>query len=360
MTKAEFLDRLCQGLRFHSDPDEIQKTVNFYSEAIDDRMEDGQTEEEAVAAMGNIDDIIWNVRTSWSRESRESSGGRVEAGDVRRTWDAGAVSRIDVYDTSGEVEILPSADGRIGIEYTASEDWRYDITGEGGLTVRRVRNSPEERVNFDLFGRRFSITKPDFGGMFSKDLRLKISLPECSSVYVNVNSASGGVMVQNVSMSGLSVKLASGDTELENVILAGKLSLITASGDVALTRVDTPEAGVSTVSGDIELRDVRSASVGIRTVSGDLNVSDLAATENVNLGSVSGDICAAFSVPFKKLSADTVSGDTHLALPGDSELYTIAAESRTGDVDIHGRGGSGGSLVRVKSLSGDIAVSFGK
>ena len=51
MTKNEFLARLRARL---SDlpPDEVDERLNFYSEMIDDRMEEGLSEEEAVAAIG--------------------------------------------------------------------------------------------------------------------------------------------------------------------------------------------------------------------------------------------------------------------------------------------------------------------
>ena len=51
MNKQEFLTDLAAKL---SDlpADEIEERVTFYSEMIDDRMEEGLTEEEAVAAIG--------------------------------------------------------------------------------------------------------------------------------------------------------------------------------------------------------------------------------------------------------------------------------------------------------------------
>ena len=57
MTKSEFLEEL--KCRLSELPDyEIEKTVSFYAECIDDRIEEGMTEEEAVSALGNIDDIV--------------------------------------------------------------------------------------------------------------------------------------------------------------------------------------------------------------------------------------------------------------------------------------------------------------
>ena len=57
MTKSEFLEEL--KCRLSELPDyEIEKTVSFYAECIDDRIEEGMTEEAAVSALGNIDDIV--------------------------------------------------------------------------------------------------------------------------------------------------------------------------------------------------------------------------------------------------------------------------------------------------------------
>lgn len=51
MTRDEFLNRLGELLACLP-ADQVEETKQFYAEAIADRMEDGMTEEEAVAAMG--------------------------------------------------------------------------------------------------------------------------------------------------------------------------------------------------------------------------------------------------------------------------------------------------------------------
>ncbi|MBC3796609.1 DUF1700 domain-containing protein [Acetobacterium tundrae] len=57
MNKTEFLS--CLEKKLAGLPEnEVEKTRSFYLEMIDDRSEDGMSEEEAVAAMGNIDDIV--------------------------------------------------------------------------------------------------------------------------------------------------------------------------------------------------------------------------------------------------------------------------------------------------------------
>lgn len=57
MTKNEFLIKLMQGLSSLPTA-EIEERVDFYSEMIDDRMEEGLTEEDAVADVGSVETIV--------------------------------------------------------------------------------------------------------------------------------------------------------------------------------------------------------------------------------------------------------------------------------------------------------------
>jgi len=57
MTKSEFLFELQSRLSSLSD-EEKSKTTLFYSEMIEDRIEDGMTEEEAIDGLGSIDKIV--------------------------------------------------------------------------------------------------------------------------------------------------------------------------------------------------------------------------------------------------------------------------------------------------------------
>ena len=60
MTKNEFLSSLrskLQGLP----PADIDERVSFYEEMIDDRIDEGESEETAVAKIGNVDDIVMDI-----------------------------------------------------------------------------------------------------------------------------------------------------------------------------------------------------------------------------------------------------------------------------------------------------------
>ena len=60
MNKNEFLATLRERLQGLPEED-IIKSMDFYGEMIDDRMEDGMSETEAVEALGNIEEIISQI-----------------------------------------------------------------------------------------------------------------------------------------------------------------------------------------------------------------------------------------------------------------------------------------------------------
>ena len=60
MTKKEFLSSLrskLQGLP----PEDIDERIGFYGEMIDDRVDEGKSEEDAIAEIGNVDDIVMEI-----------------------------------------------------------------------------------------------------------------------------------------------------------------------------------------------------------------------------------------------------------------------------------------------------------
>lgn len=60
MNKQEFLMQLRKGLSGFPQ-DDIEERLTFYSEMIDDRMEEGLSEENAVCEIGNIDELISQI-----------------------------------------------------------------------------------------------------------------------------------------------------------------------------------------------------------------------------------------------------------------------------------------------------------
>ncbi len=85
MSKQEFLTRLRKGLSGLPQGD-IEERLAFYSEMIDDQMEEGLSEEEAVSAVGTVDEIVTQVvaETPLAKIAKEriKSKRRLSAGEI--------------------------------------------------------------------------------------------------------------------------------------------------------------------------------------------------------------------------------------------------------------------------------------
>lgn len=85
MNKQEFLVQIRKGLSGLPKED-IEERLAFYSEMIDDRMEDGVTEEEAVSAVGSVDEILTRVaaEASLAKKPKEriKNKRRLSAGEI--------------------------------------------------------------------------------------------------------------------------------------------------------------------------------------------------------------------------------------------------------------------------------------
>ena len=84
MSKQEFLAELREGLS-GLPRDDIEERLTFYSEMIDDRVEDGLTEEEAVSEIGTVNEVVSQIvaEIPLSRLVRE----RVRPKRTLRSWE---------------------------------------------------------------------------------------------------------------------------------------------------------------------------------------------------------------------------------------------------------------------------------
>ncbi|MBO5402880.1 MAG: DUF1700 domain-containing protein [Clostridia bacterium] len=85
MSKQEFLAQLRKGLSGLPQVD-IEERLSFYSEMIEDQMEEGLSEEEAVSAVGTVDEIVTHVvaETPLVKIAKE----RIKS---KRRWSAGEI-----------------------------------------------------------------------------------------------------------------------------------------------------------------------------------------------------------------------------------------------------------------------------
>ena len=136
MTKQEFLRALWNKLSALPSED-VGRALDYFSEMIDDRMENGLTEEEAVAAIGSVDDAVAKIAVELPKmESRQSTD------DPKP--DSAAAPEEAYYRTDTAAPSEPSGTGSSGYSSgTGYSSYGYSNEGtarkkSGGMTGGKV------------------------------------------------------------------------------------------------------------------------------------------------------------------------------------------------------------------------------
>ena len=84
MNKQEFLTRLRDGL-VDLPPKDVEERLTFYGEMLDDRIEEGLSEEDAVAAAGDVDRLVEQIIAETPRA--KIAGGRIRPRRKLTAWE---------------------------------------------------------------------------------------------------------------------------------------------------------------------------------------------------------------------------------------------------------------------------------
>lgn len=236
---------------------------------------------------------------------------RIVAGDVSVTAGEGP-ARVDVHGTEGVPLTIRLQDGELSVAY---DDLGWSRLLDGWKGHRR-------------------------------SVSLALSVPATAEVQLGVVSADA--LVAGFSAPA-AVRTVSGEVTLEG--LSADVEAQSVSGDVAAHAL-RGALRFETVSGELTVVDGAGPRVRAKTVSGGMTL-DLAPTQtgDVNLESVSGDVVVRLP---EKAGADVEVWSMSGRL---SSGFAVLRESRSpGTRRMDGRIGPGGGRVRVRTVSGDVAV----
>jgi hypothetical protein len=225
-------------------------------------------------------------------------------------------------------------DGEIRLRAVAGDTVHVRDMGDGDLHAMFTVELGEGSASFTLAK----------DGLFRRgpNADLMIEVPSRATVVVEGRSA-------DIEADGLlgdqRYRTVSGDARLRSV--SGRIAVDSVSGDIDILASGEAGMTVRTVSGDVAIRAATITALEAATTSGDLRVA----------GRLAG------AGPFAIV---TVSGDALLAPAGDVriEMATLSGDLRSqlAGRSAGGRGrrslevGSGGPLVSVRSMSGDLVV----
>lgn len=372
MSKNEFIGALCMKLRTMP-AEEAQKTVLFYSEAIDDRIEDGLSEDEAVAAMGDIDDIVYELMGEEQTFQTKSEGttGREKSFERKEyKYALDGVRCIDIQDSNFDVSVVESPDELIHVHCVESGDMHYDISSGETLSIKRVKDyagSVNDLMDFknirdlrDLKNVLKSFYKNSVVTLSKEMSKLIIAVPDIENVDLFISTSSGDIDIRIPAVRSARFRASSGDIDVKNLSASGEIFAVSTSGDTDIEAVRCERLNISSTSGDIEIKVSSAVSSKIHTTSGDIEIEDLSVSDRFEANTVSGDVDCRLSSICNSVNFSSTSGDVDAVLAGSGAEYRVTVNTVSGRCNVRNPNYriGGNCEFNARTVSGDIDVNF--
>lgn len=370
MNKKEFLDALEARLSPLS-PENRRRILEYYSEAIADRMEEGLSEETAVGDMGSLEEVVRTTLEGMPREegARIFGSGR-SLSDILRGRQSESTRSETIYEAEEaltgllvsagpcDVELYPARDEKIQVVYrgdcpeavcTAAVE-KGVLRIERKCSVLRVRLNSSPTIALYLPQSRFDSLEVRTG---SGDVTLPADFVFGT---VRVTASSGDIEIFSSTEGDCLLHTSSGDIEGETLQTRGLFQAETGSGDIRLISMDV-SGGIQckTGSGDVHLQSLRTMKLAASSSSGDVELDSVSVKGELALHTTSGNIelesCLAGSMHLHSVSGDVELEDCDA---GSLVINTVSGEIegrlRTGK-NFHAATTSG--LIRIPPSNGE-------
>lgn len=402
MNRFEFLSQLSDRLRDLS-PQDRRRVTDYYSEMIDDRMEEGFTEEEAVQSIGDPDRDALEVLAAMGIRAAEPAP---EAGEKIPDAGSGAEPEKNIIEETAESELRKAGQLASEKEYgpysekqqeTASQQNSGNSYASTGLSdeaieraIRNISDQPRtEDAQVPAHRRKVipgiivaaiavigiiitaAITKKTLSvtwrlfpfNLFDAD-KETITVEEPVENLI-IRTSSGDVRFEDSGSENVTVTVPKGGTDYKVDYQNGTLRVERKSG-TAFRVIGL--FGIIKVNDDIviglpfgeqqkSLKNAELRYLDIETSSGDITLSDrLSVTGTLRLECSSGDIVSNADLQIQEGVFKTSSGDIDIrnGLKGSGYVSDLSCRSSSGDIEIRNLSAE---KLSVESSSGKVSAS---
>ena len=393
MTRAQFLNDLYRRLAGNGmDKDQAEQHLTYYAEMLADRMEEGMSEDAAVASMEDVDTIARRILEeegktyrppeelvtppAYPDASKLGGGGGTRAYQAPKKWNGrklaqaalwalailaalGAVGRwlfvrggrntsVD-YAASTPVEEVAAPDAPYAEWYDA-----WDIPYEYGYEYSSGTESIDSGVidQIDIQWAAGTVLVQSWSG---DEIQLqeyaRSELNERTAYYCEAGDGTLTIRYRN----GASLGNVKGDKWLTVLVPDGileELDIETTSASVQLNGLEQEELDVSTASGYITLSECYLWKAELKTISGEIILSSLYADE-LDVSTTSGDVSG--NVYCTDVEAETISGD--IALDTLDNTEKIKMNTTSGDIWCN-MSNTAIQSIDIATTSGDVSLGI--
>lgn len=334
MNKEQFKAALYKELSGLEEGD-LEKSLEFYTEMIDDRMEEGLPEEEAVASLGEVREIATQILSDTPLPKLVFEKAGAMTFEKKTYFVTEEFSGVSVVGQSYDVKILPAESEESKAVCSENEKMYCAVSVSEGVLKIESRDERKwyERVGF--FSQTPEITVYLPSGEY-RDLTVeatsgKITVaPSFTFATARIKNLSGGVDFRAAVTDELSATTSSGGICLANASPA-KLDLNAASGGITVENVNgDADLNVTASSGSVKLTEVICKTIAVKTLSGGIRL-DRCDADTLSLEATSGSVRGTLLTE-KVFIANTSSGS--ISVPSTSSGGRCEVRTTSGSIKL--------------------------
>ena len=271
---------------------------------------------------------------------------REESESVERRFEIAGMPRLRIRNVSGATSIGVGGTGEVLVRARKRvRGWSEDRAKRllENVEIRMEQHDDEIVIEPHLYEQERGWLDLFRGGRVAVDI--EVTVPRESQI--DATTVSGPLRVAGT-RGPLEGRSVSGDVVITDV--QGPVRLRSVSGDIDVTSY-AGQAEANSVSGDISFERSRVKRPDIVTVSGEVRLDGalIAGDADGKIKTVSGDVELRLAEPAVELEFQTLSGDIEV----DSDDAKVEKKGRR---EWSVKVGRGGSRLKVKTVSGDLAV----
>ncbi len=402
MKKAEFLALLRERLADFSNED-AEKSAAFYSEMIDDRMEEGMTEEEAVAALGNLDDIVRSIRQeshrdgenqrhTQRREEERTSEERPISGERSRHLSVAGIIGIIIGiiailiavtillfttvrrngqgSTQNVSQSVQPVDGNSSAQQNPQQTGNSSAQSNSQQTGNSSTQQNQGTVSAGFTQQEYSLDMASVQQLYVSSLideirivpgdgtQLRAVYWQSSELWYETRQENGALYIEQKSSQEQISRRGRDDDDYKIWIYlpqgATALNVSTTGGEIEITNLNLPGTTIlSSTNGDIDLKNCTGSDVQITSTTGDIDV-EASVINNLQVNNTAGSI--DLEMEAQAAAIVNASGEVEVKLLGSGADYTVQTQTTTGRA--MAGSGTGSRVISITTESGKIEYEF--
>lgn len=364
MTKNNFLNQLRNQLSAVS-KEEQDRVIEYYSEIINDKIDDGKSEEQAISELNSPQKIAQKIIEDYENTKTEAyasvykhskavipkkrSVGAMVGFDVKaldlcgeprqvvKEYSTDELKSISVDFMSNYIIIKKSATDKIKFTYYTTDCCPASIKYENGeIYLGNDFNAFEYNLK--------QFTKGFFHGIRKFGLDTVIEIPNgCTDININIDISNGEIEAEDIIANDIYLQTSNGNITAKN-INANTLKADTSNGKVTLSGVTVKNLiNTTTSNGKIILSDITAKKlINTETSNGAIEIEDIA-SDNIIL----------------QTSNSAIQGN----IIGNADDYNVSSSTSNGNDSLavyNGKNTASDKKLEVETSNGSISVEFTK